>query len=148
MDADVTDTTDEQPVRPRRRWLDVVVWSAAVLTPVAMIVAVTVISEMNTYGPAKISATYLKVGNLKQAVQTYYTTVGEYPSQEVGFAGLLAPPDGYKPMLESPPKDEWGNAFVYFSPPKKGRAPFEVVSMGPDGELGTDDDISSARRER
>lgn len=115
-----------------------------VIAILGMLAGVIVVAVMNQFENAKISATRLKIGNLKQAVQTYYTTVGSYPTQSEGFRALMSPPDGYKPMLDNEPKDEWGNAFMYFNPPKKGRAPFEVVSKGPDGQEGTDDDISSA----
>jgi len=114
-----------------------------VIAILGMLAGVIVVAVMNQFENAKISATRLKIGNLKQAVQTYYTTVGTYPSQSEGFRALLNPPDGYKPMLESEPKDEWGSPFMYFNPPKKGRGTFEVVSKGPDGQEGTDDDISS-----
>lgn len=116
-----------------------------VIAILGMLAGVIVVAVMNQFENAKIKATQLKIGNLKSAVQTYYTTVGQYPTQSEGFRALLNPPDGLKPMLEGEPKDEWGNVFMYFNPPKQGRAPFEIRSKGPDGQEGTDDDISSQK---
>lgn len=116
-----------------------------VIAILGMLAGVIVVAVMNQLDNAKIKATQLKIGNVKSAVNTFYATVGQYPTQSEGFRTLLNPPDGLKPMLESEPKDEWGNALMYFSPPKRGNAPFEIRSKGADGQEGTDDDLSSIK---
>ena len=40
------------------------------------------------------------------------------------------------------PKDAWGNPFVFTCPGEL--TSVDIVSLGEDGELGTDDDISNA----
>ncbi len=117
-----------------------------VIAILGMLAGVIVVAVMNQLDNAKIKATQLKIGNVKSAVNTFYATVGQYPTQSEGFRILLNPPDGLKPMLEGEPKDEWGNALMYFNPPKQGNAPFEIRSKGADGQEGTDDDLSSIKR--
>lgn len=117
-----------------------------VIAILGMLAGVIVVAVMNQLDNAKIKATQLKIGNVKSAVNTYYATVGQYPTQSEGFRVLLNPPDGLKPMLEGEPKDEWGNALMYFNPPKRGNAPFEIRSKGADGQEGTDDDLSSVKK--
>ena len=42
------------------------------------------------------------------------------------------------------PKDAWGNAWIYRQPSQvvEGFA-FDIISLGPDGQEGTEDDISN-----
>ena len=96
---------------------------------------------MNQFDNAKINTTKLKLKSVQQALNQYNVMVGEFPSQGEGLRALTTPPDGLKPMLESIPKDDFGNEILYFNPARKGGQPFEVMSKGPDGQEGTDDDI-------
>jgi general secretion pathway protein G len=47
------------------------------------------------------------------------------------------------PYLDSDaiPKDPWGNEYVYGCPGKHNPSSYDVSSAGPDGQMGTDDDI-------
>lgn len=119
-----------------------------VIAILGMLASVIVVAVMNQFENAKINTTRLKLGQIKQAVQQYYANVGEYPTQSQGLRALLNPPGGYKPMLENEPKDEWGNAILYFNPPRRGGGPFELVSKGIDGQEGTDDDISTGNMKK
>lgn len=114
-----------------------------VIAILGMLASVIVVAVMNQFDNAKINTTRIKLGSLKQAVQQYYAQVGNYPSQGEGFRALMNPPGGLKPMVEGEPKDEWGNTVMYFNPPKNGKGQFELISKGPDGQEGTEDDISS-----
>lgn len=61
---------------------------------------------------------------------------GSFPegSSLAGISGELAP--RYMPLLEA--EDAWGNTMTYAS---DGRG-YSIVSIGPDGVSGTDDDIA------
>ena len=112
-----------------------------VIAILGLLASVIVVAGMNQFDNAKINTTRLKLKSVEQALHQYNVNVGEYPSQGEGLRALLNPPDGLKPMLESIPKDDFGNEILYFNPARKGNKPFEVVSKGPDGQEGTDDDI-------
>ena len=43
------------------------------------------------------------------------------------------------------PKDMWGHEWVYVFPAEDVAVGFDIVSVGPDGQEGTDDDISLAK---
>lgn len=116
-----------------------------VIAILGMLAGVIVVAVMNQLENAKIKTTQLKIGQVKSAVNSYYANFNEYPSQSQGFKPLLNPPNGFRPMLEEEPKDDWGNPLMYFSPPKRGNAPFEIRSKGADGQEGTDDDLSSVK---
>jgi general secretion pathway protein G len=112
-----------------------------VIAILGLLASVIVVAVMNQFDNAKIQTTKIKLKSLQQALHQYNVNVGDYPTQGEGLRALLNPPDGLKPMVESMPKDEWGNEILYFNPARKGSGPFEVVSKGPDGQEGTEDDI-------
>jgi general secretion pathway protein G len=47
------------------------------------------------------------------------------------------------PYLGKLPVDSWGNAYIYGYPGKHNQNFFDLVSAGPDGKEGTDDDIGN-----
>ncbi len=50
------------------------------------------------------------------------------------------------PYLESAvPKDMWGHEWVYVFPAEDVAVGFDIVSVGPDGQENTEDDISLAK---
>jgi general secretion pathway protein G len=114
-----------------------------VIAILGLLASVIVVAVMNQFENAKINTTKITVKNIEQALHTYKVQVGDYPNQGEGLKALMNPPDGLKPFLKEVPKDPWGNEFLYFSPPRKGKGPFEVVSKGVDGQEGTDDDLRS-----
>lgn len=88
-------------------------------------------------------------GGLGTGLAVYEQDVGTYPTTEQGLDALVAAPPGVKnwhgPYLTTGvvPKDPWGNAYVYRFPGEKFPALYDLVSPGPDGQLGTEDDISN-----
>jgi general secretion pathway protein G len=41
------------------------------------------------------------------------------------------------------PLDPWGNAYIYECPGKQNESGYDLMSVGPDGRSGTDDDITN-----
>jgi general secretion pathway protein G len=41
------------------------------------------------------------------------------------------------------PVDPWGNAYVYTYPGKHNQKGYDLMSIGPDGRSGSDDDITN-----
>ena len=104
------------------------------------VVATLVVGKLSgSLENGKISTTRLKVIELGKKVMEYQVTVGEYPSSSEGLKALVNPPGGFSGLLKRVPKDPWGNEFVYRE--GKGDEPFEIFSLGPDGNQGTRDDI-------
>lgn len=48
---------------------------------------------------------------------------------------------GSKKYLKELNKDPWGNDYVYLMPGEKYPESFDMFSMGPDGQRGTEDDV-------
>ena len=86
---------------------------------------------------------------LENALEMYKLDNGSYPSTEQGLEALVEEPsgspeprnyreDGYIKRL---PQDPWGNDYVLNSPGEHGK--IDILSVGQDGEEGTDDDIGN-----
>ena len=117
-----------------------------VIVILSLIAALVIPKITGRVDEAKIKTTKVQLKELKRALEMYKLDNGMYPTTEQGLKALVEkpkiPPEPkkWKKYLDSVPKDGWGNDFVYISPAEK--HPFELKSKGPDGELGTDDDIS------
>jgi general secretion pathway protein G len=82
--------------------------------------------------------------NVAVALKLYRLHHGKYPSSSEGLDVLMKADPKYsnESYLERDPIDPWGNAYVYKYPGSRpGR--FDISSAGPDGEMGSDDDVNS-----
>jgi general secretion pathway protein G len=86
---------------------------------------------------------------LENALDMYKLDNSSYPSTDQGLEALVAEPsgspeprnyreDGYIKRL---PQDPWGNDYVLNNPGEHGK--IDILSVGLDGEEGTDDDIGN-----
>jgi general secretion pathway protein G len=88
---------------------------------------------------ANVDATKLTIGKMDQALQVYAAKHrGKYPSTSEGLeAAAKYMPDG------KVPQDAWGQDFQYFSPSTHSDAPYDILSVGKDGQEGSEDDVKS-----
>jgi len=98
---------------------------------------------------ARVTATITQIATFNTALGAYEVDTGSYPSTQAGLRALVAQPadvNGWRgPYLESDvPNDPWGHPYVYQYPGKLNPSGYDSISMGPDGQLGTADDIYNA----
>jgi general secretion pathway protein G len=83
-------------------------------------------------------------GGIKTAIGTFDVDNGFFPKS---LQDLLQQPSTAKnwkgPYLEKSPIDPWNNAYVYYYPGKHSPNSYDLLSVGPDGKEGTDDDIGN-----
>ena len=109
-----------------------------VVAIIGMLGAVAVPAYMNYLADARVATTRSLIANVDVAVKSYNMKHGKYPeSLEV----LQEPQeDGGDPWLEGEAVDPWGNVLKY---EKQGKKRPKITSFGPDGEEGTEDDITN-----
>ena len=96
---------------------------------------------------ARIDTTKTQIEQLSAALDMYRLEIGRYPNSSEGLDALIQAPSGAErwkgPYLKKKdlPKDAWGNEFQYRSPGENG--PFDIISQGPDGQEGSEDDVVS-----
>ena len=95
-----------------------------------------------------IHAARIQVQLLAEAVNLYTLEIGTLPSS---WGDLLVPPVNLSapqkwtgPYLQnpSPPRDPWGKVYGYLVL-NRAKGEFQICSHGPDGVLGTQDDIAT-----
>ena len=81
---------------------------------------------------------------IKSAIDQFKTNNGHFPKI---LQDLVQHPadakDWHGPYLEKIPVDPWGNKFFYEYPGKHNPNGYDLLSAGPDGKAGTDDDIGN-----
>ncbi len=121
---------------------------------IALLAALVVPSYMGTQRDAEIKTTVGSVGwggALAGQLEIYRTHVGEYP-KELKFL-TEAPPDEEQakkwrgPYITDPGslKDAWGHDLKYAAgeDAQNNKERYDLSSLGPDGQEGTDDDITN-----
>jgi general secretion pathway protein G len=87
---------------------------------------------------ARINATRASISAIKTAVEAYEIRMGRYPES---IDDLTVGTDSLPPLLEKNRiTDAWGNPFDF---KKTGKYEFQIRSAGPDGQMGTGDDITN-----
>ena len=98
---------------------------------------------------ARQTAAVTQISTFGTALNAFEVDTGSYPRGADGLQQLLvAPADvtGWRgPYLMSDiPMDPWGHPYVYEFPGRLNPNGYDIISMGPDGQLGTPDDIANA----
>jgi general secretion pathway protein G len=89
-----------------------------------------------------------QMSTFEQMLLGYKMDVGSYPSTEQGLESLRSQPadairwDGPYAAKEIP-VDPWGNPYQYELTSNGTEQIFSISSWGPDGQGGTDDDVSN-----
>lgn len=117
-----------------------------VLVILGVLAAVVVPKFTGRTEDAKIKACKAEMSGVKTSLNAFEIDCGSYPTTEQGLNALVQNPgnlDGWKrPYLDKVPTDPWGHPYVYRCPGSNG-ADFDLMSMGPDGHEGGNDDIDS-----
>ncbi|WP_022939995.1 type II secretion system major pseudopilin GspG [Psychromonas hadalis] len=86
---------------------------------------------------------------LENALDMYKLDNNRYPTTDQGLEALINKPSGEPEPRNYPedgyikrlPEDPWGNEYILNSPGEHGK--IDILSVGLDGEEGTDDDIGN-----
>jgi general secretion pathway protein G len=108
---------------------------------------------------AKMDLQRVQFDQIDNAMKQFRLDMNRWPSEEEGIEALwrrdsLEDEEEYDrwrgPYLENPiNEDNWGNELVFRNPSEEmGETYYDLVSIGPDGEEGSDDDITNHDRLR
>ena len=120
-----------------------------VLAILGILAAIVVPKMAGRTQDAQLRAAATQISVFKTALSTFELDNGYYPRGQNGLVDLIQRPrdaQNWKgPYLESDviPKDPWQNEYVYVSPGRYNTTGYDISSNGPDGQPGTDDDITS-----
>ena len=98
---------------------------------------------------ARQTAVVTQISTFKTALDAFEVDTGSYPRGQDGLNQLIVPPadiTGWRgPYLNGEiPLDPWQHPYVYEYPGRLNPAGYDIRSAGPDGQIGTADDIVNA----
>lgn len=116
----------------------------AALVPVAYLA----MGERGYHEKAPRDRTIATISNMTTTIETFCVDNGRYPTTAEGLETLIRAPAGMEATWKGPyiaggalPTDGWGREFIYRMPGKRDPKDFDVISAGPDGTVGTADDL-------
>jgi len=117
-----------------------------VLVILGILAAVVVPNLVGKTEKAKVAAAKADISNLGGALNNFEVENGRFPSSEEGLQALVEKP-GDLPnwkhsYIDKLPPDPWGHPYIYRCPGNNGKD-YDLVSGGPDGHEGGDDDITN-----
>lgn len=120
-----------------------------VLVILAVLAAVVVPKFSGKSEAARIAAAKTDISAIDNALDQFEVGAGRYPSSDEGLNALITQPSNVKawdgPYLKrnSAPNDPWGKPYSYRFPGTHNVKSPDLWSMGPDGQEGTEDDITN-----
>jgi general secretion pathway protein G len=121
--------------------------------------ALVVVNLMPAREHADIDLTRVQIDQMTSALDRFRVDLRRYPTEDEGLAALWNrealeeerdQQNWRGPYIDPIRTDPWGNAYVYRFPSeiRDSEQHFDIISFGPDGEEGTDDDITNHDRLR
>ncbi|MCX6966202.1 MAG: type II secretion system major pseudopilin GspG [Verrucomicrobia bacterium] len=118
-----------------------------VMMIIATLAAIVIPKFAGRSEQAKITAAQAQISAIGLALDSFEVDCGYYPKNGDLTALIQQPSDSTSwkgPYLSKGiPSDPWNNAYVYEYPGKHNANGYDLVSAGPDGRAGTDDDINN-----
>lgn len=122
-----------------------------VITIISVLAAVVAPRFFGRSQEARIAAARQTImGSFAIAIGLFEQDVGRYPTTDEGLQVLIQNPQvrNWKgPYLQSAtvPLDPWGNPYRYAYPSDRTNLEhlYDIVSAGPDGNLGNEDDVTN-----
>lgn len=118
-----------------------------VLVILATLAAIVIPKFSGRSEQAKITAAKSQISSIELALDSFEVDCGYFPKSGnlIELVELPANSNNWKgPYLKKGiPADPWGNGYVYEYPGKHNPNGYDLLSGGPDGRTGTEDDITN-----
>jgi len=117
-----------------------------VMVILATLAAIVIPKMAGRSKDAQITAAKSQISSFEVTLDSFEVDNGYYP--KTGDLDALVNQPGeaknwHGPYLKNIPLDPWGNAYTYDYPGKHNPNGYDLLSNGPDGRSGTDDDINN-----
>lgn len=119
-----------------------------VLVILGILAAIVVPKFSGRTEQARKTAAQSQIATFSTALDAFEVDNGYYPKGRDGLQDLVQQPrdaqDWKGPYLRGEiPLDPWGNAYIYECPGRQNPTSYDLMSLGPDGREGGDDDITN-----
>jgi general secretion pathway protein G len=137
--------------RPRAQGAFTLIELLLVLVILGILAAIVVPKFSGRTEQARRTAAQTQIAAFSTALDAFEIDVGYYPKGKSGLLDLVQQPretDSWRgPYLKDVPRDPWGNEYIYECPGRYNASSYDLQSMGPDGRVGGDDDITNWQTE-
>ena len=120
-----------------------------VLGIIAVLVGSAIYMLSGNIDVAKEQAVQADIDGMSTQLMVYESRAGRLPTTEQGLKALWEKPtsepipERWIALLEEEKKGPWGQPYKYAYPATKSKKPFDIWSVGRDGQDGTADDIGN-----
>ena len=119
-----------------------------VLVILGVLAAIVVPKFAGRTEQARQTAAQSQIATFGTALDAFEVDNGYYPKGKNGLSDLVVQPrdaTSWKgPYMKNDiPNDPWGRPYVYECPGKHNPSSYDLMSMGPDGRAGNEDDIAN-----
>jgi general secretion pathway protein G len=119
-----------------------------VLVILGILAAIVVPKFSGRTEQARVTAAQAQIATFGTALDAFEVDNGYYPKGKNGLLDLVQQPrdaQNWKgPYLKSEiPNDPWTRPYLYECPGRHNPSSYDLMSMGPDGRVGGDDDITN-----
>lgn len=118
-----------------------------VLVILGILAAIVVPKFSGRTEQARLTAAQTQISSFSTALDAFEVDNGYYPKGKNGLLDLVQQPRDTQnwrgPYLKDLPKDPWGHDYIYECPGKHNSSSYDLMSTGPDGRVGNDDDITN-----
>lgn len=115
-----------------------------VITIIGILAALVIPKMVGRSEQARQAAAHADLSSIKTALDAFEVDNGFYPKN---VQDLLQQPNNAKnwhgPYLDKLPVDPWGNPYLYYYPGRHNQNSYDLLSVGPDGKEGSEDDIGN-----
>jgi len=125
-----------------------------VIIIIGIIVSIAVPRIAGRTERARNVAAKADISSLSAALDAFEIDVGQFPTTEEGLQALVVKPANMPPetvwngpYMRQIPSDPWNRPFVYRYPGNLG-VDYDLISLGPDGQEGTGDDLTNITNNR
>jgi len=119
-----------------------------VLVILATLAAIVVPRMVGRSEQARITAAQTQISYVEEVLDAFEVDNGYYPEGDDGLIDLIEQPDEARNWVGPYLKkrlglDPWGNEYLYTCPGRHNVDGYDLMSLGPDGREGTEDDITN-----
>jgi general secretion pathway protein G len=120
-----------------------------VIVIIGLLASIVAPNLMGSKDKADIKKTVADISAFETSLGLYRLNNKRFPTTEQGLQALVAKPTAEpipknypdEPYIKRLSKDPWGSDYLYEHPGQHSK--YDVYSMGPDMEVGTEDDIGN-----
>lgn len=112
-----------------------------------LLATMIIVSTSGIFGQSRDAKARADIQRLDSALQLYNLDIGRYPADDEGLRALVQAPSGVEPASYRPggyvsklEMDPWGNPYQYQVPGRRSGKPYDLYSLGADGEEGGEDE--------